>query len=95
MRKVFLFMMVSLDGYFEGPNHELDWHNVDKEFVDFALEQLDEIDTILFGRVTYQMMASFWQSEHAKKTDPLTAKAMNTLPTVIFSRTLKKADWNN
>ncbi len=44
MRKIFVFMMVSLDGFFEGPDHELDWHNVDAEFNKFASEQLNEAD---------------------------------------------------
>jgi dihydrofolate reductase len=58
MRKVFLFMMVTLDGFFEGPDHEIDWHNVDEEFNEFAIDQLNEVDALLFGRVTYQGMAS-------------------------------------
>ncbi len=95
MRKVFLFMMTSLDGFFEGPNHELDWHNVDKEFVDFAINQLKEIDAILFGRVTYQMMAGFWPTKEAKSSDPVTAGFMNKLPKFVFSRTLNSAEWNN
>lgn len=95
MRKVFLFMMITPDGFFEGPGHDLSWHNVDKEFADFAIAQLKEIDTILFGRVTYQMMASFWSSELAKKQDPVTAEAMTRLPKVVFSKTLDKVDWEN
>jgi dihydrofolate reductase len=58
MRKVFLFMMVTLDGFFEGSDHEIDWHNVDEEFKEFAIDQLNEVDALLFGRVTYQGMAS-------------------------------------
>ena len=60
MRKVFLFMTLSIDGYFEGPNHDLSWHNVDDEFNKFAIEQLKEADLILFGRRTYQLMEAFW-----------------------------------
>jgi dihydrofolate reductase len=67
MRKLFLFNLISLDGFFEGPNRELDWHNVDAEFNDFAIGQLDSIDLILFGRITYEMMASFWPTETAIK----------------------------
>lgn len=95
MKKMFLFMMISADGYFEGPKHQLDWHNVDSEFVDFALKQLDEVDTLVFGRRTYQLMYEFWPSETAKKADPLTAKAMNSLDKIVFSRTLKSVDWQN
>lgn len=95
MRKVFLFMMITTDGFFEGPNHDISWHNVDKAFVDFAIEQLGEIGTILFGRATYQMMASFWPSEIAKKEDPETARLMTQMPKVVFSKTLDKVEWEN
>ena len=95
MRKVFLFIMITTDGFFEGPNHDISWHNVDKAFVDFAIEQLGEIGTILFGRATYQMMASFWPSEIAKKEDPETARLMTQMPKVVFSKTLDKVEWEN
>ena len=95
MRKVFLFMMVSLDGYFEMPNHDLSWHHVDTEFNEaFAIRQLEEIDTLLFGRKTYEMMASFWPTDLAKD-DPIVARLMNETPKVVFSHTLDKTDWSN
>lgn len=59
MRKVYLFMTLSLNGYFEGPNHDLSWHNVDDEFNRFALEQPQETDLLLFGRRTYQLLEAF------------------------------------
>lgn len=93
MRSLYAFMMVSLDGSFEGPNHDLSWHQTDSEFVSFALEQLAQVGTILFGRRTYEMMASFWPTDQAKD-DPETAQFMNTLPKVVFSSTLKEATWN-
>ncbi len=95
MRKVFLFMMVSLDGYFEGPDHDLGWHNVDEEFNEFAIEQLNEVDALLFGRVTYQMMASFWPTQFAIESDPVVAGKMNSLPKLVFSMTLEQVDWEN
>jgi len=49
MRKVFLFVMVTLDGFFEGPNHEIDWHNVDEEFNEFAIHQLNEWTRFYLG----------------------------------------------
>jgi hypothetical protein len=52
MRKIFLFMVVSLDGYYEGPNGDISWHNVDEEFNEFAVQQTSEVDTLLFGRKT-------------------------------------------
>jgi dihydrofolate reductase len=95
MRKILFFMLTSLDGYFEGPNHDLGWHNVDDEFNDFSIEQLDSVDTLLFGRVTYEMMASFWSSSYAIETDPIVAEKMNGKPKIVFSRTLSSADWQN
>ena len=95
MRNVFLFMMVTLDGFFEGPNHEIDWHNVDEEFNEFAIDQLNELDTLLFGRVTYEGMASYWPTPAAIEDDPDVAGKMNTIPKIVFSRTLDRAEWSN
>jgi len=95
MRKVIFFMLTSLDGYFEGPNRELDWHNVDEEFDQFAIEQLNSAGILLFGRVTYEMMASFWSSSYAIETDPIVANLMNCMPKIVFSKTLSSADWQN
>ncbi len=95
MRKAFLFMMISLDGFFEGPNHELDWHNVDAEFNEFAARMLNDADILLFGRATYQLMASYWPTKSAKENDPIVAEKMNTLPKIVFSKTLDKVEWNN
>ena len=93
MKKVIFQNAVSVDGYFEGPNHELDWHNVDQEFNDYADQFLSTIGTIVFGRVTYEMMASYWPT--AGEEDPIIAHWMNTLPKVVFLRTLEKVDWEN
>lgn len=95
MRKILFFMLTSIDGYFEGPGHDLNWHNVDEEFNDFAIEQLDSVDALLFGRVTYEMMASFWPTPYALETDPIVAGKMNSMPKIVFSKTLAKADWQN
>ena len=95
MRKVFLFNMTTLDGFFEGPNQDISWHNTDEEFNEFAINQLHEIDTLLFGRVTYQIMASYWPTDSAISDDPEVAGLMNSLQKVVFSKTLDRADWNN
>lgn len=87
--------MVTLDGYFEGPNKELDWHLVDEDFFEFAIEQLNEIDTILFGRITYEMMESYWTTPSAIANDPIIAGKMNNTFKIVFSKTLDKAEWNN
>jgi dihydrofolate reductase len=95
MGKLIVFIMVSLDGFFEGPDHELDWHVTDEEFDLFAIEQLRQIGTILFGRKTYQMMADYWPTQSAIKDDPVVAELMNSLPKVVFSTTLKSVNWMN
>jgi dihydrofolate reductase len=88
-------MMTTIDGYFEGPNHDLSWHNVDQEFVTFAEQQLDETDLLLFGERTYQLMATFWPSEEAKTEDPGTAERMSNKNKIVFSTTLEKATWEH
>jgi len=95
MRKLFSFNMTSLDGFFEGPDHNIDWHNVDEEFNEFAVEQTSSLDTIIFGRRTYQLMESYWPTTAAIADDPEIANLMNSLPKIVFSRTLEKADWSN
>jgi len=95
MRKLFVFNLVTLDGYFEGPNREIDWHNVDAEFNEYAIDMLNSVDALIFGRVTYELMASYWPTPDVIKNDPIVAEKMNTLPKIVFSRTLEKVEWNN
>ena len=95
MRKVMMFNMVSLDGFFEGPSQEIDWHVVDDEFNQYAADQFTEVDTLLFGRITYLLMAGFWPTPTAIETDPVTAKLMNETAKIVFSSTLEGADWQN
>lgn len=96
MRTVYLFNMLTLDGFFEGDKKwALDWHNVDAEFNQFAIEQLQRTGLLIFGRMTYDGMASYWTSPEGKKDDPIVAGLMNSIPKVVFSRTLQSADWEN
>ncbi len=95
MRKVIMFNMVTLDGFFEGPTGEIDWHHVDEEFNQFAGDQLDSAGGLLFGRVTYQLMAGYWPTPAATTNDPVIAGKMNAIPKIVFSKTLQKAEWNN
>lgn len=93
MRKIFAFLMVTADGYHETDAGELFWHNVDEEFHQFAVAQLDEADTLLFGRKTYLHMAAFWPAPAANEALPETAARMNGYDKVVVSRTLTSADW--
>ncbi|MGB6132513.1 MAG: dihydrofolate reductase family protein [Acidobacteriaceae bacterium] len=91
MRRVIVSNLMSLDGYLEGPQRELDWHVVDEEFFAYAAEMLRSVDTILFGRTTYEMMAAYWTKA---PRDPI-ADMMNGLPKIVFSNTLTSAGWAN
>jgi dihydrofolate reductase len=98
MRKVSLFMTLSLDGYFEGPNHDLSWHHVDEEFNKFAIEQLKEADLLVFGRRTYQFMEASWpkaaQDPTTSKENMEVADLINNTPKLVFSRTLERVEEN-
>jgi dihydrofolate reductase len=94
MRTIFAFLMVTVDGYHESADGDLSWHNVDAEFHEFAIEQLDEADTLLFGRKTYLGMAQFWTSPAALEVDPATTERMNGYQKIVVSRTLASADWS-
>jgi len=89
------FILMSLDGFYEGPKGEFDWPIVDEEFSDFAIRQLDEADTLGFGRATYEHMAAYWPTEQAQANDPAITTRMNTKPKLVFSTTLEHADWSN
>src|SRR3984885_16377664 len=95
MRTVASFIFISLDGFYEGPNGELDWPNVDAEFNDFVARQLDEADTLGFGRATYEHMAAYWPTDQARLNDPAITSRMNTKPKLVFSTALEHARWSN
>jgi dihydrofolate reductase len=93
MRKIILQNMITVDGAFEGKNHEIDWHNVDAEFNEYAINFLHSIDTLIFGRLTYQLMVNYWPTPQAEGDDPIVADLMNTLPKMVYSRTLAAVPW--
>lgn len=93
MRKLILWNLVTLDGYFEGPKSwDIDWHEdvFDEELEAFSLEQGRAAGALLFGRVTYEGMAAYWPSQEGE-----IAEFMNRLPKFVFSRTLEEAEWAN
>jgi len=94
MSRLFAFNMVTLDGYFEGVNQDISWHNVDQEFNEFAIGQLNEIGTLIFGRITYEMMASYWPTPAALADDPVVAGLMNDMPKLVISNRLDRVTWN-
>src|SRR6266566_7493947 len=95
MRKIIVFENVTLDGFMAGPDGELDWAVRDDEVTQNSKEGNDSTDMFLFGRVTYDMMASFWPTPTGKSANPVFAEALNNTPKIVFSTTLEKADWQN
>src|ERR1051326_5480311 len=93
MKKLIMWNLVTLDGYFEGEKtwdlnfHDLVWG---KELEEFSSEQPKSVDVLIFGKRTYDGMTEYWS-----KAEGETAEYMNKLPKIVCSRTLKSADWNN
>ena len=98
MRKVILFVQVSLDGFFEGPNKEIDWHLSGDDLLAHVDEVLAPAGGFLSGRVTYEMMAAFWPTADADPASPPHVKAFapiwREMPKVVYSKTLTSAGWN-
>ena len=96
MRKLVAFTNVTLDGYFADVNGDMSWaHKEDAEWKAFVADNASSGGELLFGRITYELMAGYWPTPLAIKNDPIVAEGMNNLPKVVFSRTLDKASWNN
>lgn len=86
-------MNLTLDGFFAGPNGELDWHFPlwNDEMSSYALAQLRTMDTILLGRCTYQSMSAYWPLAPPEEFTIM----MNNYTKIIFSKTLKSTEWKN
>ena len=96
MRRLIAFEQVSLDGFFVDAKGDMSWaHKQDPEWNAFAASNASGDGALLFGRLTYEMMASFWPTPAAMERMPAVAEGMNNLPKVVFSRTLEKASWKN
>jgi len=96
VRKLVVFNSVSLDGYFTDHRGDMSWaHRQDKEWNDFVQGNASGGGELLFGRVTYDMMNSFWPTPIAAEQFPVVAEQMNKLPKVVFSRSMREPTWNN
>ena len=96
MRKLIVFNMVSLDGFFVDGKGDMSWaHKQDAEWNAFVSGNASGSGVLVFGRITYQLMASYWPSPMALQNSPAVAKGMNEMPKIVFSRTLDSASWSN
>jgi dihydrofolate reductase len=98
MRKMVVQMMLSLDGYFEGPEHDLSWHLVNEELHAHFNERLATMSAFVEGRVTYQLMEAFWPSADQDPDSPPTMREFagiwRAVPKIVFSRTLQEVGPN-
>ena len=98
MSRLVVFNHVALDGYFTDKNGDMSWAHSDDEDTEwkaFVEGNARGGGVLLFGRITYELMASYWPTPNAIQNYPIVAKQMNDLPKVVFSRTLDRASWNN
>jgi len=99
MRNLVAFMHVSLDGFVANTRGEMNWITIDDEIFKDAIMLADKADTALFGRVTYQMMESYWPTVLANDSSTVLelqhAKWMENISKIVFSHTLEKVEWNN
>ena len=100
MGKIGSFTHVSLDGFFAGPHGEIDWFkDQDEEDREFSAQASRQSGTLIFGRTTYEMMAAFWPTPKAMKSNPHVARVMNATPKIVFSRTMGPVEdgpvWKN
>jgi dihydrofolate reductase len=98
MSRIVLMCSVSLDGFFEGPDHDLGWHLVDEEVHDEFNEVLAAMSAFLDGRVTYELMAGYWPTADAdpesSRPEVEFSRIWREMPKIVYSRTLDRADWN-
>lgn len=98
MRKLIVFENVSVDGYFVDRDGGMDWAHAggdDAEFRSFVEGNASSDGILVFGRITYEMMAGFWPTPAAQEMMPLVAERMNRGHKIVFSRKMKKAEWSN
>src|ERR1043166_5202354 len=98
MPKLIVFNHMSLDGYVVDANGSMAWAKMEKndpEYDAFVAGNASGDGTLLFGRVTYELMIKYWPTPMAKQHDPVVAEGMNNMPKFVFSRTMDKASWNN
>lgn len=96
MQTLIAFVTTSLDGYFTDSAGDMSWaHKSDPEWLEFVSSNASQGGTLLFGRVTYELMVRYWPTPMAKQQNPTVADGMNSAPKIVFSRTLKEATWQN
>lgn len=99
MRNVVLFMHMSLDGFAAGSHGELNWVSFDEELKKYAESIVSKVGSPVYGRVTYQLMESYWptvlKNPAATEYEIAHARWIENVEKIVFSRSLKSVEWNN
>ena len=95
MRKLTVFNFISLNGMYKGPDGGIEWHRHGEEEGEYSAQSLQADDILLFGRITYEMMASWWPSPMAAEAFPEVAAGMNRADKIVFSNTIEAPKWEN
>ena len=95
MRKLTVYNFITLNGMYKGDDNDISWHRHGEEEVQFSTASLAADNILLFGRVTYEMMASWWPTPMAAEAYPKVASQMNSAEKVVFSNIIEEPKWNN
>ena len=95
MKTLSVFNFLSLNGYYKGLNEDISWHRHGDEEAAFASDSAQTESTLLFGRKTYEMMASYWPTEQGMRDNPGVADGMNKSQKIVLSTSMKSASWQN
>ncbi|MGF1636682.1 MAG: dihydrofolate reductase family protein [Cyclobacteriaceae bacterium] len=95
MGRISAFVFITLEGCYKGSDDDISWHNHGEEELKYSEESLASGDTLLFGRMTYEMMKNFWPTPTAAELMPKVAEGMNNASKLVVSNTLTSSDWDN
>lgn len=98
MKKIVMFNMISIDGYFAGAGGNIDWHQVDNEFNVFAADFINKCDTAVFGRITYDLFAGFWPTATSNTSTPenrLIAQTLNSMRKIVITHNKLGTNWEH
>ncbi len=96
MPQLSVFTSISVDGYFTDEHGDMSWaHKADDEWNAFVADNASGGGALVFGRITYEQMASFWPTPAATKMNARVAERMNAMPKYVLSKTLEDVSWRN
>ena len=95
MRKLTVFNFITLNGFYKGADNDTSWHRHGEEESQYSVDAMKSESILLFGRVTYEMMASWWPTPMAAEAYPEVAKGMNAAEKIVFSNIIEDPKWNN